>query len=99
MHRNPGPTLHPSELPDGALIDTVQLAGWLGCSCTHLERQRHFGKGVPYLCLAGGRVRYRVIDVRAYLAEQPLRRGTYEYPTHVKPGPGRPRGNASKGAA
>lgn len=53
-----------------ALLDTSALAEWLGVSRQWAEISRVRGYGPPYLRLAPKVIRYRVGDVKAWLAER-----------------------------
>lgn len=56
----------PHETTGGELLTTKELARHLKCSESLLEKQRHFGKGIPYLKL-GRKCLYRSEDVQKYL--------------------------------
>lgn len=92
-----GTNVHPASLPDDALISSADLAEWLRCSVAVLEKHRVQGRGLPFKRIEGGRIRYRVGDVRQSLADKPTHTSTCEYETHAVAGPGRPRGKASRG--
>jgi predicted DNA-binding transcriptional regulator AlpA len=55
---------------DDQLIDTKQLANWLGVSTQFLEIGRSRGYGPKFCRLSPRRCRYRVGDVRTWLAER-----------------------------
>lgn len=78
-------------LSDSSVVDTKRLALLLGCSVSHLEVCRSRGRGIPFIRLPGGAIRYRVKTVREYLDGLQEHRGTHEFATHAVAGPGRPR--------
>lgn len=91
MASRPKLDVHPAALPDDALISSAALATWLDCSVQSLEKQRVQGRGLPYLRMEGGRIRYRVGDVRNALASRIAYTATCQYETHAVAGPGRPK--------
>jgi hypothetical protein len=54
-----------ASLPD--LATTIELAEWLGCHPQGLANNRYLGRGIPFVKLSSGRVRYLKSDVLAYL--------------------------------
>lgn len=55
-------------LPDEALIDTDLTASVLQTSVAALEKARSLHKGVPCVHLTRRRIRYRVKDLKRWLA-------------------------------
>ena len=80
-------------LPEDALVDQRVVAAVLGYSQAWCERSRWSGLGPRFVRLGGvqttnrrgetkfygGRVRYRVSDIRAFIAERPCVRSTSQY--------------------
>lgn len=91
-----GASIHPAQLPDDALINTRQLAQWLGRTQGHLEVCRSQGRGFPFVRLPDGGIRYRVGVVRRGLAALDEYLGTHQYTTRAKAGPGRPPRDAAR---
>jgi len=60
------------------LVDTCRLARWLGVSRQFLEIGRSRGFGPRFIRLSSRRVRYRRLDVLAWLDER-THAGTCEY--------------------
>jgi predicted DNA-binding transcriptional regulator AlpA len=60
------------------LLNTPQLAQWLGVSTQFLEIARHKGIGPAFVRVSPRRIRYRRADVLAWLAER-TRSATAEY--------------------
>lgn len=56
-------------LPDEALLSADLAAAVLKTSAAALEKARYVGKGVPFVCLDRRRVRYRVKDLKRWLAK------------------------------
>jgi predicted DNA-binding transcriptional regulator AlpA len=56
--------------PDGSMLTTIQLAAWLGVSCTWLEGARVRGDGPPCERLTPRLIRYDVDKVKAWLARR-----------------------------
>jgi hypothetical protein len=52
------------------LIDSKQLAGWLGVSIQWVEIARHRGLGPPFVRQSARRIRYRRGDVISWLNER-----------------------------
>jgi predicted DNA-binding transcriptional regulator AlpA len=63
---------------DDELLNTRQLADWLGVCVQWAERARHYGFGPKFTKLGPRFVRYRTGDVRAWL-EQRAHASTSEY--------------------
>ena len=61
-------------LPDDALLDTPDLASWLGVSPQFLTIGRSRGYGPAFVRLSPTAVRYRASDVRVWLKERTHRR-------------------------
>jgi hypothetical protein len=75
---------------DDELIDTPTLALWLGMSPEWVEIGRSKGYGPPFLRLSPRRIRYRVGDVKGWLAERAYRH-TAEYERKLsEPKPAKP---------
>ena len=55
------------KLPDAAYISRPELAGWTGTSISTLSRWASDGSGPP-ITRKSGWIRYRLGDVRAWLA-------------------------------
>jgi predicted DNA-binding transcriptional regulator AlpA len=55
---------------DDELLNTAQLAAWLGCSPQWVEIGRHKGYGPRFERLGPRCIRYRRGDVRAWLSER-----------------------------
>lgn len=56
------------------LLTPDQTAERFGTTPGALRADRHRGRGLPYVRI-GGRIRYRVADIEAYLAENTVRPG------------------------
>src|SRR5438046_1711739 len=67
-----------NEGTDDELRSTVKTALWLGVSAEWLEIGRSRGWGPPFIKLSPRRVRYRVGDVKKWLADRSFRH-TGEY--------------------
>jgi predicted DNA-binding transcriptional regulator AlpA len=63
--------------PD-ALLDTHEIAKWLGYSEAWIEIGRHRGYGPPFIKVSARRIRYRVRDVVHWLEER-THQSTQEY--------------------
>jgi predicted DNA-binding transcriptional regulator AlpA len=59
-----------AHLPDDALLNTAETASWLDVSAQFLSIGRNRGYGPPFVRLSPTAVRYRIADVRAWLAER-----------------------------
>jgi len=57
-----------ASLPD--LATTTELAEFLKCHPQGLANARYLGRGIPFIKLSTGRVRYLKADVLAYLEER-----------------------------
>ena len=53
--------------PPDQLIDTKELASWLGVSRQWVEISRHRGWGPRFIRLGPRRIRYRRLDILAWL--------------------------------
>lgn len=59
-------------LPDDALLDTSLTANLLRTTQVALEKARRLGRGAPSILLDRRRVRYRVSDLKQWLARLAL---------------------------
>jgi hypothetical protein len=73
-------------------LDTREAAQFLGLSTGKLNQDRFRGEGIPYIVLSRGAIRYRLSDLRAYLASRLVVPGQDPRPDlpRRKGGPGRP---------
>jgi predicted DNA-binding transcriptional regulator AlpA len=60
------------------LLNSVEVAEWLGVSLPFVEIARHHGRGPKFIRLSARRVRYRRADVLAWLLER-QHQATAEY--------------------
>lgn len=68
----------PDPHPDDRLLNTQELAEWLRCSPQLLAIARHRGYGPRFVRPTARTVRYRMRDVREWLAER-CHQSTSEY--------------------
>jgi predicted DNA-binding transcriptional regulator AlpA len=69
---------HVSEGPDDELLNTNQVAEWLGCSPQSLEIYRSRGEGPRFIVIGPRNIKYRRSDVKAWLKTR-VHQSTREY--------------------
>ena len=52
------------------LLTTAEAANFLSVSKAFLERDRWAGPSIPFVCVGSRTVRYRLVDLERYIAEQ-----------------------------
>jgi hypothetical protein len=67
-----------AHLPPDTLLSTAELATWLAVSTQFLAIGRHRGYGPAFVRLSPTAVRYRIADVREWLAAR-VHRSTAEF--------------------
>lgn len=72
MKKNSTPTLpFPVHADSDPMLTEKQTASMVNLSTSTLQKNRHFGKGLPYVKF-GRAIRYQLSAIRAFIAEHQI---------------------------